>query len=99
MSDDRPKLISMPMSFGQGVARTDMKTWGVMAILLVIAIAVVLVLGVFHKKQPMFGNAPFGQAPQHAQPQPTAPPGERLREIPVVPMQPAPRPAPPANPH
>ena len=78
MPGDRPKLISTPTSFSQGVARTDTRTWGVMFIILVIAIAAVMLLGVFHKKQPMFGNAPFGQAPPQAQP-------ERLREIPVVP--------------
>ena len=82
MSDDRPPLISAPTSFSQGVARTDMRTWFVMFVLLVIAIAVVLTLGVFHKKVPMFGNAPFGSAP---------PPPQRLDAIPVVPA-PAPEP-------
>jgi len=77
VSGDRPKLISTPASFSQGVARTDMRTWGVMAILLAIAVAIVLTFGFFHKKVPMFGNAPFGQGRPPAQPQ-------RLHEIPVV---------------
>ena len=92
MSGEPPKLISTPTSFSQGVARTDMKTWGVMAILLVIAIAVVLTLGLFHKKVPMFGNAPFGQAPQQPQSQP---PQDGRRDIPVVPSRDVPRPPPP----
>jgi hypothetical protein len=92
MSGDRPKLISAPTSFSQGVARTDMKTWGVMGILLVIAIAAVMLLGVFHEKQPMFGNAPFGQAPPQQQQQPQS---ERLREIPVVRPGELPPPPPP----
>jgi hypothetical protein len=86
VSGEPPKLISAPISFSQGVARTDMKTWGVMAILLAVAIAVVLTFGLFHKKVPMFGNAPFGSAPPQQQP-------ERLREIPVV------RPPAPPPPH
>ena len=69
-----------------------MKTWGVMAILLVIAIAVVLTLGLFHKKVPMFGNAPFGQAPQR-QPQ-SQPPQDGRRDIPVVPSRDVPPPPP-----
>lgn len=85
MSGDRPKLISTPTSFSQGVARTDMKTWGVMGILFLIALAVVFGLNLFHEKKPMFGNAPFGSAP----PQP-----ERLREIPVVPSRPVSPPTP-----
>lgn len=93
MSGDPPKLISAPTSFSQGVARTDMRTWLVMAVLLAIAIAVVLTLNTFHEKKPMFGDAPFGTAPQRQQQpqQPDAPPsGERLREIPVVPAPPPP---------
>ena len=58
-----------------------MRTWGVMAILLIVAIAIVLTFGLFHKKVPMFGNAPFGQGRPPAQTQ-------RLHEIPVVPAPP-----------
>jgi len=87
LSDDRPKLISTPTSFSQGVARTDTRTWFVMLAILAVAIAVVLTLGVFHKKQPMFGNAPFGMAPPPRQ-------SQRLHEIPVVPV-----PAQPPKPH
>jgi len=53
-----------------------------MFVLLLIAIGLVLTLGVFHKKVPMFGDAPFGSAP---------PPPQRLDAIPVVPA-PAPQP-------
>ncbi|MBI1214026.1 MAG: hypothetical protein GC190_21400 [Alphaproteobacteria bacterium] len=85
MSGDRPRLIWLPTSFSQGVARTDAKTWGVLTILLVIAIAVVVVLNVFHEKKPMFGNAPFGQAPAQ----------QRERVVPVA----RPGDVPPARPH
>ena len=87
MSGDRPKLISTPTSFSQGVSRTDMKTWGVMGILFLIALAVVFGLNLFHEKKPMFGDAPFGSAPPQQQ-------QERLREIPVVPAH---RPPPPPH--
>jgi hypothetical protein len=89
MSGDRPKLISTPTSFSQGVARTDLRTWGVMAILFAVALAVVFLLNAVHEKQPMFGDAPFGSAPRQ-QTEPQSPPGERRREIPVVPAPPAP---------
>jgi len=79
MSGDRPKLISTPTSFSQGVARTDMKTWGVMGVLLLIALAVVFTVNFFHEKKPMFGNAPFGSAPPQPQQErvvPVARPGD-----------------------
>ena len=78
MSGDRPRLISMPTSFSQGVARADMKTWGVLSIVLVIAIVVVVVFNMTYEKKPMFGDAPFGTAkPQPGQERviPVAPPG------------------------
>lgn len=82
MSGDRPKLISTPTSFSQGVARTDARTWGVMAILLVVAVAVVLVANQFYEKKPMFGNAPFGSAPP--QQEDRAVPVARPGEVPIV---------------
>jgi hypothetical protein len=84
MSGDRPRFIWMPTSFSQGVARTDSKTWGVLTILLVVAIGVVLVLNLTVEKKPMFGNAPFGQGQRQQQ--------ERREAIPVVPAHPAPLP-------
>jgi len=76
MSGDRPKLISMPTSFSQGVARADMKTWGVLSILLAIAVVVVVLFNLTYEKKPMFGDAPFGTAP---------PPPRQERVIPVAP--------------
>jgi hypothetical protein len=69
----------MPTSFSQGVARTDSRTWGVLGILLLVAIGVVLVLNLTVEKKPMFGNAPFGQGQQPAAEDravPVARPGE-----------------------
>ncbi len=64
-----------------------------MLTILAIAIAAVLTLGLFHKKQPMFGNAPFGRAApsQQAEPQPQP---QKLDAIPVVRAPPR-----PAKPH
>lgn len=83
MSGDRPKYISMPTSFSQGVARADMKTWGVLSIVLVIAIVVVVVFNMTYEKKPMFGDAPFGTAP---------PPPVKERVVPVAPRGTAPPP-------
>jgi hypothetical protein len=86
MSGDRPKYISQPTSFSQGVARADMKTWGVLSIVLVIAIAVVLVLNFTYEKTSMFGDAPFGTAPPQQQKErvvPVARPGEAPPPRPV----------------
>ena len=94
MSDDRPRLISTPTSFSQGVARTDTRTWFVMLAILAIAIAAVLTLGLFHKKQPMFGNAPFGRAAPSRQVEPQPPQSQKLDAIPVVRAPPR-----PAKPH
>lgn len=83
MSGDRPKLISMPTSFSQGVARADMKTWGVLSIVLAIAVAVVVLLNLTTEKKSMFGDAPFGKAP---------PPPQQERVVPVTPRHMAPPP-------
>ena len=79
MSGDRPRLIWLPTSFSQGVARADTNTWIVLGILLVVAIVVVLGLNLTYTKKPMFGDAPFGQAPPQQQQErvvPVARPGE-----------------------
>lgn len=86
MSDDH-KLISTPVSFSEGVKRTDRHTWGILMVMLALAVALVLVMNWIWG-----GGPPLQYGPATPAPAPTAQPShDEPRVLPVAPPSADPR--------
>ena len=85
MAQHEHKLFTTPVSMNDGFKRSDSKTWGVLGVLLLTAIAVVVLINLFFDKPKL--RWPSSPAQQAA---PPAPQQDEPRTYDVAPRQPVP---------